>query len=183
MNAAALASQPADHLLSELETLHPAGFAWALTCCGGRRDEAEEVLQTSYAKYLSGAARPGGRSTFKTWWFGLVRLTALEHRRRQWLRWFRFAPLEEAADRPSDEPSPDQSAAQAELVAEVTQALRSLSIRQQEVLSLAFVHGLSLDEAAQVLGLNPGSVRRHYERGKQRLRVLLHRHLPASTVP
>ena len=47
----------------ELERLHPAGFAWALGCCGRNREDALDVLQTSYLKMLDGRARFGGRST------------------------------------------------------------------------------------------------------------------------
>ncbi|HEX6836121.1 MAG TPA: sigma factor, partial [Polyangia bacterium] len=63
---------------SELAELHPASFAWALTCCGFDRQEAEDVLQTAYLKILDGRARFDGRSTFKTWLFAVVRHTAAD---------------------------------------------------------------------------------------------------------
>lgn len=37
-----------------LEELHPASFGWAVQCCGGDRQEAEDVLQTTYLKVLDG---------------------------------------------------------------------------------------------------------------------------------
>ena len=43
---------------------------------------AEDVLQTSYLKILDGRARFGGRSSFKTFLFGVIRHTAAEDRRR-----------------------------------------------------------------------------------------------------
>ena len=46
-------------------------------------DAAEEVLQDVYWKVLEGRARYDGRSTLKTWLFGVVRLTARELRRGQ----------------------------------------------------------------------------------------------------
>jgi len=39
------------------------------------------VLQDVYAKVLSGRAVLREQSTFKTWLFGVIRLTAMEHRR------------------------------------------------------------------------------------------------------
>jgi RNA polymerase sigma-70 factor (ECF subfamily) len=137
----------------------------------------------SYAKYLSGKARHDGRSTFKTWWFGVVRFTAREHRRRTWLRWTRFSPIDEAGERPAHGLPPDGAAARGEVVAAVRAALRRLSSRQQEVVTLVFIHGLSLGEAAVVAGISSGSAHRHYERGKQRLRELLRAHLPESATP
>ena len=44
-------------LKNQLATLHPKSFAWAMACCRYDRVEAEEVLQTSYLKILSGRAR------------------------------------------------------------------------------------------------------------------------------
>ena len=70
----------------ELERLHPAGFAWALACCCWNREDALDVLQTSYLKLLDGRARFGGQSSFKTFLFGVIRHTASEERRRSILR-------------------------------------------------------------------------------------------------
>jgi RNA polymerase sigma-70 factor (ECF subfamily) len=58
----------------ELERLHGASWGWALACCGRDRGAAEDVLQSAYLKVLSGRARFDGRSAFRTWMFGVVRL-------------------------------------------------------------------------------------------------------------
>ena len=55
-----------EDLTQEIERLHPASFSWALSCCRRDREEAEEVVQASYLKLLSGQARFAGRSSFKT---------------------------------------------------------------------------------------------------------------------
>ena len=73
-------------LQGELERLHAASFGWALWCCGHRREEAEEVLQTTYLKILERTATFDGRSSLRTWLFGVIRRTAAEQHRRQWLR-------------------------------------------------------------------------------------------------
>lgn len=164
-----------------LEALHRESFGWALTCCGGCPADAEEVLQMSYAKYFNGKLRHAGRSAFKTWWFGVVRVTAHEHRRRTWLRWLRFAPIEEAGERAAEDAEPDAAAARGEVVVAVQAALAQLSVRQREIVCLVFIHGLSLDEAAAVSGVSSGSAHTHYQRGKERLRGLLRSHLPAGT--
>jgi len=47
--------------------------------------------------------------------------------------------------------------------------LTQLSDRQQQILQLVFYHDLSLNQAAEVLHLSQGSVRKHYDRAKKTL--------------
>lgn len=152
-----------------LEELHAASFAWSLTCCRGDAAEAEEVLQTAYVKVLDGRARFGGRSSFKTWFFAVVRRTALERWRRRRLR--RALLLERARSEPPAEAAPDPrtEAAGGERAARVRAALARLSRRQRQVLDLVFYQGLTVAEAAAVLGISVGSARVHYARGKRRV--------------
>src|ERR1700737_1177331 len=70
----------------QLEAAHADCFGWAMACCGRDRDDAEEVLQTVYLTVLDGRARYDGRSTFRTWLFGVIRRTAASERRKGWLR-------------------------------------------------------------------------------------------------
>src|SRR5467141_2089813 len=70
----------------QLERVHADCFGWAMSCCGRDRDDAEEVLQTVYLTVLDGRARYDGRSTFRTWLFGVIRRTAASERRKMWLR-------------------------------------------------------------------------------------------------
>ena len=52
-------------------------------------------------------------------------------------------------------------------------ALGSLSPKQRTVVVLVHGYGVSWREAAQLLGISPGSVQRHLERGLTRLRTAL----------
>jgi len=163
-----------EELETELERLHRASFGWALWCVAGDRWEAEDVLQTSYLKVLDGRARFDGRASLKTWLFGVIRRTAVEHRWRSWRTrlWISQYP-ERGAIQP--DPAPDASArlvAQEE-AARLRDVLRGLPVRQREVLHLVFYQELSISEAADVLGVALGTARVHYERGKRRLRALL----------
>src|SRR4051812_5262561 len=69
-------------LSPKLERLHGESWGWALACVRHDRSLAEDVLQIAYTRILSGAARSAGRSSFRTWVFGVIRLTALEELRR-----------------------------------------------------------------------------------------------------
>ena len=158
------------HVEAELERHHADCFAWAMACCGRDRNEAEDVLQTSYLKVLDGRAVFAGRSSFKTWLFGVIRRTASEHRRWRALRRFRSAALAERAD-----PAPDAATAagNSETAARLVGALATLTARQRELLHLVFYQDLTIAEAAAVLGISIGTARTHYERGKERLRQRL----------
>ncbi len=146
---------------AQLESLHEAAFAWALSCCRWDRQEAEDVLQTAYLKVLEGSARWAGRASFKTWLFAVVRKTALG-RRRSWRSWLR---------RRADE-APDLKAATSEPSldgARVRAALAGLAARQREVLDLVFYHDMTVEAAAAVMGVSLGAARRHYARAKENL--------------
>src|SRR5436190_92094 len=92
-----------EDLEAELEREHPSAFAWALRCAGGGREEAEDALHTAYERILDGRAGFAGRSSFRTWLFGVIRRAAWEERRRGWLRldrlrrWFGGAPPADSA--------------------------------------------------------------------------------------
>jgi len=167
----------AETLHRQLEALHGESFAWALVCAAYHPSEAEDILQMTYLKILDGSARYESRSSFKTWLFGVIRMTARAHRRRTLWGWLRRVPVEAIAEYPAAEPSPDEAATRGETIRQVQEACLLLSGRQREVLMLVFHHALGLDEAAAVMGVSPGSARKHYQRGKENLRVSLGRAL------
>jgi RNA polymerase sigma-70 factor (ECF subfamily) len=153
-----------------LAEIHAEAFGWALACCRRDRFLAEEVLHVAYVKVLEGSARFDERSSFKTFLFGVIRNTAMEQRRADWLsvrrltHWFTV--------RPATAPTADPEAVwiRSERAGALSAALARLSNRQREVLHLVFYQDLTIEEAAQVLGITTGSARTHYERGKARLR-------------
>jgi RNA polymerase sigma-70 factor (ECF subfamily) len=159
----------APDLPGELERLHPASFSWALTCCGREREEAEDVLQTSYMKLLDGRARFDGRSTLKSFLFGVILRTAAESRRRHRLERWRGAILGLRAPDPTPPHGPEELALRSEEVARLRGALPRLTRRQRQVLELVFGQEMTIAEAADVLGIGIGSARTHYDRGKKRL--------------
>jgi RNA polymerase sigma-70 factor (ECF subfamily) len=165
---------PPAELEARLSRLHEDSFGWALSCCGWDDADAEDVLQTTYVKVISGRARFGGRSTFRTWLFGVIRQTAREHFRRA-------RSHRERAERLAREPSatgpavrrPDELQERSEQSRALLAALEELPGRQREVLHLVFYQDLTIREAAEVMEVSLGSARVHYERAKKRLRDLL----------
>jgi RNA polymerase sigma-70 factor, ECF subfamily len=155
-------------LRAELARVHLESHAWAVRCCRGDVVEAGDVLQRAYMKVLDGTAKFEGKSSFKTWFFAVIRHTAREHARQGWLRivrlerWWRESEPNEQSG-----PSDDDRILRLQLV------LAKLSRRQQEVLHLVFYQDLTIQEAAHVLKMPVGTARTHYERGKARVWQLL----------
>jgi RNA polymerase sigma factor (sigma-70 family) len=160
-------------LEARLGELHLESFGWAMSCCGWERPDAEDVLQTAYLRIVSGQARFGGRSEFRTWLFGVIRHVAREHHRRLRVHRERGERMLAAAAAEDAPPVPDDPAERAEERRALLAALDELPPRQREVLQLVFYHDLTVDEAAQVMGVSVGSARVHYDRGKKKLRTLL----------
>lgn len=155
-------------LKAELEKLHPASFGWALSCCRRDTAEAEEVLQTVYLKILQGKAVYRGQSKLQTWLFAVIRKTAISERRKQWIR----ALMPIAGTTSADAGQFESAVERSEMQQRFQQALAQLPARQRETLHLVFYQDLSLSEAADVMNISVGSARRHYERGKKRLRAV-----------
>ena len=162
-----------DELEAEMARLHPDAFAWALRCSSGRREEAEDALHAAYFRIIDGKARFDGRSSFRTWLFGVIRRTALEERRKGWLRLVRLQRWFERSGSDGDQRTDPGGLVAGETAARLKNALGELSKRQQEILHLVFYQELSVQEAAEVLGMPVGTARTHYERGKTRLRAML----------
>ena len=135
-----------------------------MAACDYRRDDALDVVQTTYLKVLDGRARFAGRSSFRTWLFAVVRQTALDQRRRRRTRaelirrWFEGRDIAEA-------PTPEDD----RVGERVRRALAALPRRQREVAELVFYQDLTIEEAAQVMAVSLGSARTHYDRAKRAL--------------
>ena len=162
-------------IADQLEALHADAFGWALHCCAGDHARAEDVLQNAYLKLAQERAEHDGRSSFKTWWFGVIRFTAHEEFRRLRYRESLLGRLllQISGDGHDPRPSPARKMEMDERSAELRRCLAQLPARQAEVLHLVFYQDLTLNEAASVMRVSIGSVRQHYERGKARLRQLL----------
>jgi RNA polymerase sigma-70 factor (ECF subfamily) len=156
-------------LRSDLERLHAESWGWALACCRHDRELAQDVLQTAYLTMLSEKARFDGRSNFKTWVFGVIRMTARSEARRGWLWRLRHRGAENALSLPDPTVRADADPDAPERSAALARALSTLSPRQREVLQLAFYHDLTIEEAARVMNVSVGSARTHYDRGKKML--------------
>ena len=160
-------------LIEVLEVHHTDSWGWALACCQWQHSLADDALQESYLRVLDGRARFGGKSTEKTWFFGIIKRVALELGRKQARQgWGLFT----AAPEPTENDSGLEAAERDESSRALRDALKTMPQRQREVLHLVFYAELTLEQAAHTLGTSLGSARTHYHRGKSRLAELLELH-------
>ncbi len=150
--------------LAELMTaLHDASFSWALRCCDFKRDLAEEVLQNVYLKVLDNKALFRGESSFKTWLFSVIRVTAHEMRRSQMSKIIgneKFRRMDVAEEK-------------SEETLDVKALFSELSEKQAQLMELVFYHDLTLEEAAHTMGISMGTASTHYKRAKEILKQKL----------
>ena len=128
---------------------------------------AEEILQDSLVAVWQGAARFEARSSVRTWLFGIARRQAHNALRRRGL------PLADAEAMDSlQDPDPGPEARLLSLgdAEELARRLALLPLIHREVLVLNFVHGLSYEEIAVVVGAPVGTVKSRLSNAKRALR-------------
>lgn len=152
-------------LRTSLEKLHIESFGWAVRCCFGDRTAAEDVLQTVYLKILEGKAQFKGKSDFKTWLFSVIRNTAIDYLKME-------KRLKNITTERLDFESVSEKA-NSENEVFLIKALRELSPQQSQILHLVFYQNLTIWEAAEIMDIQIGTARTHYERGKGQLKKRL----------
>jgi RNA polymerase sigma-70 factor (ECF subfamily) len=143
----------------------PSIYRYALSALG-RADDAEDVASSVFAAAWEGAGRLRDEGLpARAWLFGIARNVIGTHRR--WL--VRRPPV--VALEAFDAPESDR-ALSPELL-DLARGLQRLNRGQAEVVSLRFIHGLSLEETAAVLETTVDSVKGRQARGLAALREML----------
>ncbi len=157
--------QATSHWKDQLESLHHDSYMWCLNCCRYDPEMAKDVLQNVYLKIYEDRATFKAQSSLKTWLFAVIKNTSIDHMRKQ------SNHIEQLNDHHLQIPERELGGNEKEKV--FIKILESLSAQQREVLTLAFYHDLTLNEIAPILNISVGSVRTHYERGKENFKKLL----------
>ncbi len=130
----------------------------------GNRHDAEDALQATFLVLARRAAAVRKSESLASWLHGVARRVALRLRRADRRRTAR----EHAAATP-DAHAPADSLAWAEVRTGLDEELARLPAAYRDVLVLCYLGGLTRDEAAQRLGLDPGAVKGRLERGRRLL--------------
>src|SRR5260370_3023180 len=141
------------------------GYLLRVTQC---RELAEDVLQESFIAVWRAAPSYSGRSTVRTWLFGIAHHQAHNAMRRAALPIADPAEVERAE---SPWPTPEEASLAAAERRELHAAVRRLSLLHREVLALAFGLELSIAEIATVLDLPAGTVKSRLRDAKRALRA------------
>ena len=159
-----------DEIEKQLAQLHPSAFGWAMLCCGRDRELASDVLQETYCRIVGDNASFSNKSKFSSWVFGIIRnVTHEELRRRKRQR----KKLEAYARSVAGKHLIDTGRANIEecqLADQLSATMEKLSDRQREILHLTFYQNLTIEQAADVLGISIGAARQHYQRAKAAMR-------------
>ena len=147
----------------------------------GDPEEAADALQDALVAAFRRAESYRGDAAVTTWLHRIVVNAALDRLRRRKTRAATSLPddLEEHAGRGTwatatrETEDPAESAVRAERGREVLAALATLAPEQRAALVLVDMEGHSVDEAAQILGVPPGTVKSRCSRGRARLLPLL----------
>lgn len=131
---------------------------------------AEELLQDTLLAAWTGAHGYAGQASVQGWLLGIARRRAHDTLRRRALRLADNSELEET---PSAEPNPEDLLLAAAERDEVTAAIARLAPIHREVLVLTFVHELSYQDLAEVLGIPIGTVKSRLSHAKRAVRTLL----------
>jgi len=146
-------------------------FATAYAVLGDRH-AAEEVLQDTFAKAYQWRRRLHPDASPLPWLHRVALnfcYTRLGRRRLPW------EPISEAVARlvRDREAGPADSAERAELWAIVRDGIAALPPKHRGVIVLFYLHGRSINETAEILGIRPGTVKSRLHFGLRSLRARL----------
>jgi len=139
-------------------------FAYRLT---GSVADAEDIVQECFLTLLRPeCSYDPGRTSVRTYLFGVVRNQSLKRRRRD------DSTGEEGPDA-KDHRSPESEALRTELAEVVARAVMRLPETQREVLILAHYEQMPLAEIARVMALDLGAVKSRLQRARVSLKETL----------
>jgi RNA polymerase sigma-70 factor, ECF subfamily len=140
------------------------------------QEEARDVTQDVFFAALKEWNAPERPMAWDKW---LVRVAAnaCHHRRRSrwWRTWRPTLEFFDGRDFASEVATPEAAAASAQDRARIFEVLEGLSARQREVFVLRHAEGFSTMEVADLLDIDPGSVKRHLFRATTAFRKALER--------
>lgn len=176
-------------------------YGLGLRMCGSP-EAAEEVVQETFLNAYRGWDDFAGRSKPTTWLYTIAKRVCMRQQRLRAGEPREMEPLEEllpgnqdeVADLPwaaglagthagDDDPDPQRRQLAREASDTVDRALGELPFDFRLALVLVDVAELSIAEAAEVLGVNPATVKTRVHRARLKLRRVIEEELPKRAVP
>ncbi|MER5769776.1 sigma-70 family RNA polymerase sigma factor [Streptomyces sp. NPDC001985] len=145
-----------ERAIAELQREHgPALLCFLQQLTYGDQQRAEDLLQETLVRaWQHPEAFHGPYESMRPWLFTVGRRLAIDARRSRQAR-----PTEIGDGVLASTPDPADPTESAVAALDVRAAVGSLSPEHREVLVRIYFHGLSVNEAAEVLGIPPGTVK------------------------
>lgn len=153
--------------LRELYGLYHRRLVNFLLRCTRREDLVEEIINDTLYVVWTRAGDFRGDSQVSTWVFGIAYRTALRSLRRPGHQLQHAVPIEEELLSAPDELGAEQTREW------LTQAMRYLPDVQRVTLDLAYRHGYSCEEIAQIMACPVNTVKTRMHHARAKLRTLL----------
>lgn len=151
------------------------GRLWAVALRTMRNPEdAADALQDAMISAFRRADTFRGQAAVTTWLHRIVVNSCLDKIRANKVR--AADPLSETPDRDltlATTHTPDDAVGELETAADIAEAMARINADQRAALVLVDMQGYSVDEAAQLLGCAPGTIKSRCARGRAKLAPLL----------
>ena len=146
----------------------------------GNEEDAEELMMDAFAVAASGTSSFSGKSSFRTWLFGIGRNRAKMFLRKRRGFFFSLDDVHEdrhleAADGGAVPEVPELDILRKEQNRELYRALETLPEGYRQVLYLIYFEEMDADEAALVMGKSKKQVYNLTQRGRRALKEILER--------
>ncbi len=165
-------------------------FNFIYRMLNGDREAAEDLLSEIFMKLYDAREYYEPKARFSTWLFTIVRNHCLNCiKSRSYRQSRRTVSLDEMAQKTTESVVPDRlmalsvpdGAKRADLRELLEQAITGLPNEYKEVFILHAVEGLAHEEVAQMLSMNPATVRTNYHRARALLRETIKADGPLGT--
>ena len=154
----------------------------------GNRDDALDIVQDAMIKLVQKYSAHD-KATWKPLFYSILESRILDWHRRQKVRnrfrtWFHLDNEDEVAENPLEQQAddnhviPDFQLQDTQFMQNLETALQELPIRQQQVFLLRLWEGLDISQTAIAMQCSESSVKTHYARALEKLRIALKDHQP-----
>ncbi len=130
-------------------------------------DIADTLTQDCFLRAFRNLSSFRCESSLLTWLMRIAINLAHDHNKnRRWAFWRRLRRMDriDAVQTPDSQHSPELVLIEAELVDSIRSAVEKLSERQKTVFMMRFIEDMPIEEIAEVLKLEPGTVKTHLYR-------------------
>ncbi len=156
-------------------------YNMALRATGGDEHDAADLSQEIYIKLWRSLPSFRGDSSFGTWLFRIVQNASADRARKLAKERTVSLTLEsddgeegrEETDVVDLSPTPEERTLENERKEDVLRALNTLSDKHREIVVLRYMDGYSVNEIADILSLDEGTVKSRLFRAREKLKIIL----------